>query len=199
MPTKRRHLNLRRRGNNQNKTYYNTKSDIQLVFLMHTELRCTVNHTSDLQILLYKTKCLREFSSSTDANQREKGSSKGGATLRKHVPFIRIYPSLFLSFIRICHPGPKTPYKAALLYNSANKSASCRNSRTIERKDLLKCLNKVSHYSRANSRDYSRYTKSPTTCFATPQVPSSGSLSKLNLMSLTFRPLMSSIVDVPHS
>ena len=26
----------------------NTKSDIYLVFLIHTELRCTVNHTSDL-------------------------------------------------------------------------------------------------------------------------------------------------------
>ena len=26
----------------------NTKSDISLVFLIHTELRCTVNHTSDL-------------------------------------------------------------------------------------------------------------------------------------------------------
>ena len=31
----------------------NTKSDIQLVFLIHTELRCTVNHTSDLQTYLY--------------------------------------------------------------------------------------------------------------------------------------------------
>ena len=28
----------------------NTKSDIYLVFLIHTELRCTVNHTSDLSL-----------------------------------------------------------------------------------------------------------------------------------------------------
>ena len=27
----------------------NTKSDIYLVFLIHTELGCTVNHTSDLE------------------------------------------------------------------------------------------------------------------------------------------------------
>ena len=39
----------------------NTKSDIQLVLLIHTELRCTVSHTSDMLRVLQATEIRSEF------------------------------------------------------------------------------------------------------------------------------------------
>ena len=39
---------------NQQKRNKEYKSDNQMVFLTHTELRCTVNHTSVIQQLIYK-------------------------------------------------------------------------------------------------------------------------------------------------
>ena len=42
----------------------NAKSDIQLVFLIHTELRCTVNHTSELcRINVYDFLCFADRTS----------------------------------------------------------------------------------------------------------------------------------------
>ena len=40
----------------------NTKSYIQLVFLIHTELRCTVNHTSDLLLSIYTEANVTQYS-----------------------------------------------------------------------------------------------------------------------------------------
>ena len=39
----------------------NTKSDIWLVFLIHTELRCTVNHTSEMHVCTYYHHCSRSL------------------------------------------------------------------------------------------------------------------------------------------
>ena len=46
----------------------NTKSDIYLVFLIHTELRCTVNHTSDSWVYIYG----RSFKLDSGQNIRKK-------------------------------------------------------------------------------------------------------------------------------